>query len=472
MHDTKQVDGQRQCQDGTCVELLKELSESVKDANSPTRVTWLHGSAGSGKSTVCRSLAKQLDEEKSLAGSFFFFRTDPSRNSVERLIPTLAYQIAYSIPEIRQFIAEAVRENPEIFQKSLKTQWEKLITKPVTQLAASDLSQGRSLTTQTKLILIDGLDQCENRKDWRTLFDALSPCLGGQIKLLIASRLERDIKESFKNLGSKENLRLGTKVVNFMERPSIHHDIRLYLNDRFAEIKSTHPQKNSFLSSWPSADSVKELVRKSSGQFTFAHTVMEYIEHPCGPYPEKRLDIILGWEPTPGNPYAEFELDSLYSQILSSSRADRETLINVLMVQFAFRVRRLKMTPRHPYHVCRALESDAFTASILGLELREVRAVFVDLSSLVILKESTIRGPDCRPAQSMKVNFIDLATSTSFMDFLFDPLRSGEFHMDFETACTTLCKRCLDILNDQNFPAKKYVIPNHVRIPWLTLSVS
>jgi len=71
----------------------------VKDAETSVYVTWLHGPAGAGKSAIARSVAESLHREGLLAAAFSFFRTDSRRNSEKPFVPTLAYQIAYSIPE-------------------------------------------------------------------------------------------------------------------------------------------------------------------------------------------------------------------------------------------------------------------------------------------------------------------------------------------------------------------------------------
>lgn len=444
MHDTNEADGRLKCHPGTRVYLLNKLSDFAQAVESPIHVIWLHGSAGYGKSAICRSLAKQLEESKTLAGSFFFFKTDPRRNSAKALIATLVYQIAYYAPEIRQYIANAITDDPTIYRKSLKTQWVKLILEPVTQLAAGDPLQGRS-SIQKKLILIDGLDECEDRDDRRDLFDAIRSCLDGPFKLLITSRPEHDIRESFNTLSPIE-------CIDLMHLPSFHDDIKLYLRDSFAQIKRTHTRKD-FAPSWPPEDLIKQLASKASGQFIYAQTVVKYIEDTSFD-PEKRLNIILDSQTTPQdhNPYAE--LDSLYCKILTSSKTDRKTLIRVLMIQLAFRRLLLQSRLTDAFHLYFLMQSDAFTGSILGLSPQDVELAFVDLNSLIAPKVETITGPDCCPRR-VKVTVMELATSTSFIDFFFDPSRSGEFHGDFGEACTELCKGCVNVLNDENFSAKE-----------------
>jgi cytidylate kinase len=54
----------------------------------------LSGSAGSGKSTIAKTVAAILAEKKILAASFFFSREYKERREIRGLPKTLAYQLA------------------------------------------------------------------------------------------------------------------------------------------------------------------------------------------------------------------------------------------------------------------------------------------------------------------------------------------------------------------------------------------
>ena len=47
--------------------------------------------------------------------SFFFFRTDPTRNNAKYLIGTLAYQLCKIVPGAKEFVVKAIDDDPLIF---------------------------------------------------------------------------------------------------------------------------------------------------------------------------------------------------------------------------------------------------------------------------------------------------------------------------------------------------------------------
>lgn len=70
-------------------------------------------------------------------------------------------------------------------------------------------------------------------------------------------------------------------------------DIKLFLKAKFDAIKRDHPLSRQLPESWPLPVDVSRLVRKSSGQFIYASTVVKYIESPRH-WPTDRLKIIFG----------------------------------------------------------------------------------------------------------------------------------------------------------------------------------
>ncbi|KAF9077459.1 hypothetical protein BDP27DRAFT_1179511, partial [Rhodocollybia butyracea] len=65
-------------------------------------IIWLYGPAGAGKSAIAQTFAEACARNGTLlVGSFFFWRTDTSRNNPQMLFTTIAYQMAMSIPELR-----------------------------------------------------------------------------------------------------------------------------------------------------------------------------------------------------------------------------------------------------------------------------------------------------------------------------------------------------------------------------------
>ena len=92
-------------------------------------------------------------------------------------------------------------------------------------------------------------------------------------------------------------------------------DIERYLTDSFHKISTTHPVKEYISREWPTYKVLSDLVKKSSGQFIYAATVVKYVSSHRH-HPTRRLEIVLGMQPARNDvPFAE--LDRLYLSILS-----------------------------------------------------------------------------------------------------------------------------------------------------------
>jgi hypothetical protein len=88
------------CLQGTREELL---DETFKWTVSPEGkcVFWLNGLAGTGKSTISRTIAKSFQKQGLLGASFFFKRGEGDRGNAARFFPTLTKQLFTNIPELR-----------------------------------------------------------------------------------------------------------------------------------------------------------------------------------------------------------------------------------------------------------------------------------------------------------------------------------------------------------------------------------
>ncbi|KAJ7811033.1 hypothetical protein B0H13DRAFT_1667055, partial [Mycena leptocephala] len=74
------------CMEGTRVNIIRDLVACLNSTPDPIRLVMLSGVAGSGKSTIAKSVATILAEEKkTLAASFFFSRDHTDRKEIHHL---------------------------------------------------------------------------------------------------------------------------------------------------------------------------------------------------------------------------------------------------------------------------------------------------------------------------------------------------------------------------------------------------
>lgn len=78
--------------------------------------------AGTGKSTIARTIARNLTEQKRLAASFFFSRGQGDLSHTGKLFSTIARQLAATSQMLKDYICEAIAEHDNISRKSMRDQ--------------------------------------------------------------------------------------------------------------------------------------------------------------------------------------------------------------------------------------------------------------------------------------------------------------------------------------------------------------
>ncbi len=87
------------CMGDTSVDLLAQI---VAWSENPRKqcVFWLKGLAGTGKSTVARTIAHKLDKEGRLGATFFFSRGGGDHGHAAKFFISIAHCLADSIPDL------------------------------------------------------------------------------------------------------------------------------------------------------------------------------------------------------------------------------------------------------------------------------------------------------------------------------------------------------------------------------------
>jgi len=220
----------QECMKGTRRDVLSQLEAWLKD-DQDKRVFWLNGLAGTGKSTIAQTFAETSFADGALGASFFCSQDYDDRSNLQRIFPTLAFQLAHRYPRFREELLPVLRANPNVGREFLVSQMEKLIVLPFEK------------TQIQTLIIIDALNECRDEEPASTLLSILSRYLHRIpfVKFFITSRPEPHIRSGFR----LESLQPHTDVLKLheVERASVDSDIR-----RFFKIQLTDVTKNR--SSW------------------------------------------------------------------------------------------------------------------------------------------------------------------------------------------------------------------------------
>lgn len=349
---------------------------------------WLYGGAGVGKSAIMHSIVERCTQHSVILGTFFFSRTDPSRNYAEVLITTLAYQLARAFPTALAILEPTIQRDPLIFKASLYTLTRELLVRPVLYLVkAGFIHTGFS----GGVFVIDGLDECDDTQKEKQglVIQIIASILCDHrlpIRFLISSRPEVAITSAFQK--EKRILPLFT-TISLDDNKDARSDIRQFIQDSFLDILDNHPWRMHIKLPWPSPHSIDALVQKSSGHFIYAATAMKFIAS-CDEHPPRALEVVNGiGSSRTRSPFAA--LDALYMHILNSAR-HRSQVLGIL---------------RHCY-LTDFSNSVAAVCSIYGTSPEDVELFFSDVQSLVSLSPNTEAEICVRPKHASLKDFLTI----------------------------------------------------------------
>ena len=299
------------CLEDTRVEVLEGIA-SWADCHSNKPVYWLTGFAGSGKSTIARTVAHKYESQRRLAASFFFSKTvgGDARRSY-KFVTSIAYQLAQHSTELRGLISKALELDDMIVHKPLLQQWQQLILKPLTRVVAGSFKL-------PILIVVDALDECEDYKDtalFVNLLAGLQELVDMQVRTLITSRPDIVIREGFNKVPKSDY-----EILSLQNVPSgtIDDDIRrLFCN----EFEAVRKKRKKLPAEWPGADNMKALVERSGGLFIWADTACRFVRE-GGIFPQKRISKLLENDLHTSAPAKR--LDILYLTVLKESIAPKD----------------------------------------------------------------------------------------------------------------------------------------------------
>jgi hypothetical protein len=405
------------CLDGTRQELLKDIFDwTLATKPDQPRIFWLHGWAGSGKSTVAATIAETLDERKWLAGSFFFNRSIADRSSPVHVFTTLATQLATRVPRISQAICEGIQNFPDIGNSAVITQWTKLISAPL---------QSSGTLNIPNVVVLDALDECASPTDLLTAIQRDISKLPSVIKFIITSRPESEVQFSFRQMGSlvRGHDLTGAETVN------IERDIRAFISDRMSEVARWFDLEDG----WPGDAQREALVRKAAGSFIWVSTATKFIREGGAYGPQAQLDLVLDTQPNSdkqSSPWAD--LDTLYIQVLIRAYQTPTANARIDMLQVLLGTIILAKNP---------LSASAL-ASLVDLQHQHgMSGAKIARLNLVHL-QSVLYVPT-------NLNEALRVSHPSFIDFLTDKARciDSRFFVDQPTHRRHLAMRCFRLLH-------------------------
>ncbi|KAF2857247.1 tricorn protease domain 2-containing protein [Piedraia hortae CBS 480.64] len=407
------------CLAGTRVDIKRKILDWAITANDQ-RVFWLCGKAGTGKSTIARTVADELAKQGYLVGSFFFKRGRGELCRARSLFPTIARQMADFVPSISHEIAAASKGSPPVNERPLTTQFDTLIKGPLS-------GYGTGSATDIRVIVIDALDECE---DWGAIGHAMTlwPSLRAQssmnLRVFVTSRSDNKIGDKLSEMGHKD---LQHERLEHWQSSTIEGDLRLFCHDELRRLREQSRKESSYdelEDDWPGESVVDKLVEISKPLFIAASTIFREASNDPRRQLREWVDRL--------NFTGSERLNCIYSGILEQAS---------------------KVDPRWLGHLKRAIEPIVVLRAPLSIPA--LTDLLGDGDNMVVpnaLKplSSVIDFPSGKEVKSGSRATVRIYHE-SFRDFLVDPnlKDKSQFSIDKGKTHGILLTRCLDLLTNK-----------------------
>jgi WD40 repeat protein len=394
---------------------LENIHPPLFSVEQDAPVFWVHGVAGTGKSTLAQSAAEWCEEARFLGASFFCAR-EGERSNVQLIFTSIAYQLSFLSGAFREEVEKAMKANPDIHTSVAARQLLKLVVEPLRAI-------GKGFPPCA--IIVDALDECNDANPVSIILKALAAYLPDlwPLKFIITSRPVPSIDAGFRN----KTLLVNTQQFPLSAIPPAitQRDITIFLRNRLAAVK----QDFIIHGDWPAEKDVDALAELASGLFIFAATATKFIADGNIDDPQAQLDALLhsGEERsvprTSTSPFTH--LDKLYLQVLETAYPNSDS----------------------------NLAAKARVKTIIGsiIFLRDELSPG-SLDDLFCFKAGSVRTTLHRVHSIITVPSTDddaiRIIHKSFSDFLVDPLRCSSSHFLVKPRLqqTLIAKACLQTL--------------------------
>ncbi|KIK14898.1 hypothetical protein PISMIDRAFT_342730 [Pisolithus microcarpus 441] len=249
----------KKCLDGTRTEILRDIMKWINDPDlAAPRILWLHGQAGRGKSAIAHTIASWVKDVGGLGSCFCFARDRQTEHREEKILTTIARDLAGRDQSFRRALADALSEDhtlkttPDVVQ-----QWQQLILNP--------LSKVNGAIVGNVVVVIDALDETGPDTSREHILSLLASPeaarLPSNFRILLTSIPLADIKRVLSTAAHVKATSLDDISAQLAER-----DIHLYVS---AGLR-LHPEIG--------AAEVHSISQKSDGLFEWARLACRFIK--------------------------------------------------------------------------------------------------------------------------------------------------------------------------------------------------
>ncbi|KAG8714768.1 hypothetical protein FRC09_017283 [Ceratobasidium sp. 395] len=382
------------CEPNTRIEIVDEIRYWIR-YNRDQGLYWLNGMAGTGKTTIAYSMCEHLESSGHPMASFFCAWQLPECRNVRLIIPSLSHQLSLLLGPFRSTIV--MSEDVEVLNWSISEQFERLVATPLRRAGHTFLAN--------PVIVIDGLEECDNHDEVDEIVRVLITNVPGlPIKVLVTGR--PTLKMDFFVRELRSSCDLAELRLHELHWWNVQRDIKTYLQSQLESIS-------------PSVKDLEGLASQTGGLFKHATFYTHYLLSTDIPAKGvERMKRLLGDSLTRDR---GGQTDFLYATILEAALDENASegtkSADTMLVLHTV--------------VC---VSKALTASMLVglLGLSPATSIKTLLETLGLVLQ--IVGSSGRVTVRHK----------SFLDYICDRNRSGKFYCNIEQHATLLAQKCFD----------------------------
>ncbi|PPQ93483.1 hypothetical protein CVT25_008477, partial [Psilocybe cyanescens] len=412
------LDTRKICLDGTREAILDEITAWINDTEKNTaRIYWLHGNAGTGKSSIAHTIANRFKELRRLGSCYCFDRNEMAQERHKKIFTTISRDIAEHDKEIRRELTAAVYRDTSLKNTSdILQQWKELILKPARAFIDA--------MTGPIVIVIDALDESGGSDSRQHLLRILAGKLKDEkshisklpphIRILLTSRTLPDIDEAFKHVKH-----VRQKAMDSIPLESSKHDISCFISNELSDLHGIGSNKGI----------TNCLANASEGLFEWARLACAFIKaHAAGLTAKERFDLVINRNKASAVPL----LDRMYKLTLETIFPQDQLVRDRRLDQFrSVMAQMLGITeplPLAALHLLRQHFIDKYLCKI------DVSTIIKPMGAL--LSGTTDRLSTIRPLHA------------SFPEFLTNRERSGEFFIDLSHIHNDLAGASLGVMKD------------------------
>jgi hypothetical protein len=412
------MDTRKTCLEGTRNEILDEITAWINNTEDNTRVFWLHGNAGTGKSFIAHTIAYRFKKIGRLGSCYCLNRNEMAEQRDKNIFTTIARDLADRDPQMRRELVTAVHLDTSLKNTTdILQQWKELIVKPAQKLSEALVGP--------IVIVIDALDETGGADSRQHILRILAGKLDddesrisklpSNFRILLTSRPLPDIYDALKGV-----IHVQQKSMDSIPSSLTQSDILHYVSCELSGLKGIQCKEVS-----------TSLALASDGLFEWARLACAYIkgDDDAGITTMERFELVITHNKDDYVPL----LDSMYKLTL-------ETIF----------------PPDQDIRRNRSIRLDRFRsvmAQILGT------AEPLPLASLNTMRHhfGHVRKTDInviiRPMGALLSGTTDPAATirplhASFPEFLMDENRSGEFFIDVSHIHNDLAFSSLGVMKD------------------------